>query len=92
MMLQVEQGGQQLTSESCVHPPCGQMLPAESGTLPHRPWTPMSLVNGRHRKRSAAGGWSEAEVCAEEVAAPRKRMRGGFSAEAARASWGSSCR
>ena len=23
-------------------------------------------VNGRHRKRSAAGGWSEAEVCAEE--------------------------
>ena len=43
------------------------MLPAESGTLPHRPWTPMSLVNGRHRKRSAAGGWSEAEVCAEEL-------------------------
>ena len=24
-------------------------------------------VNGRHRKRSAAGGWSEAEVCAEEL-------------------------
>ena len=23
------------------------MLPAESGTLPHRPWTPMSLVNER---------------------------------------------
>ena len=23
------------------------MLPAESGTLPHGPWTPMSLVNGR---------------------------------------------
>ena len=50
------------------------MLPAESGTLPHRPWTTMSLVNGRTRKRSAAGGWSEAEVCAEEVADPRKPM------------------
>ena len=25
------------------------------------------LVNGRTRKRSAAGGWSEAEVCAEEL-------------------------
>ena len=33
------------------------------------------LVNGRTRKRSAAGGWSEAEVCAEEVADPRKPMR-----------------
>ena len=42
------------------------MLPAESGTLPHRPWATMPLVNGRTRKRSAAGGWSEAEVCAEE--------------------------
>ena len=51
------------------------MLLVESGTLPHRPWTPMSLVNGRTRKRSAAGGWSEAEVCAEEVAASRKPMR-----------------
>ena len=51
------------------------MLPAEPGTLPHRPWTTMSLVNGRTRKRSAAGGWSEAEVCAEEVADPRKPMR-----------------
>ena len=54
----------------------GQMLPAESGTLPHRPWTPMSLVNGRHRKRSAAGGWSEAEVCAEELP-----LRGGLCSE-----------
>ena len=27
----------------------------------------LSLVNGRTRKRSAAGGWSEAEVCAEEL-------------------------
>ena len=52
-----------------------QAFPAESGTLPHRPWTPMSLVNGRNRKRSAAGGWSEAEVCAEEYAAPRKTWR-----------------
>ena len=34
------------------------------------------LVNGRTRKRSAAGGWSEAEVCAEEVTAPRKLLRG----------------
>ena len=25
------------------------------------------LVNGRTRKRSAAGGWSEAEVCAEKL-------------------------
>ena len=68
------------------------MLPEESGTLPHRPWTTMSLVNGRTRKRSAAGGWSEAEVCAEEVAAPRKPMRGRFSAEAAPASSRSSYR
>ena len=30
-----------------------------------------ALVNVRTRKRSAAGGWSEAEVCAEEVTAPR---------------------
>ena len=51
------------------------MLPAESGTLPHRPWATMPLVNGRTRKRSAAGGWSEAEVCAEELAAPRKPLR-----------------
>ena len=34
-----------------------------------------ALVNGRTRKRSAAGGWSEAEVCAEEVTAPRKPLR-----------------
>ncbi|MDD5963583.1 MAG: hypothetical protein PUC92_06470, partial [bacterium] len=37
-------------------------------------------------------GWSEAEVCAEEVAAPRKPMRGRFSAEAAPASSRSSYR
>ena len=34
------------------------------------------LVNGRTRKRSAAGGWSEAEVCAEEVTAPRETLHG----------------
>ena len=36
----------------------------------------LSLVNGRHRKRSAAGGWSEAEVCAEELP-----LRGGLRSE-----------
>ena len=34
-----------------------------------------ALVNGRTRKRSAAGGWSEAEVCAEEVTAPLEPLR-----------------
>ena len=59
------------------------MLPAESGTLPHRPWTPMSIVNGRVPASEALReGWSEAEVCAEEVAAPRKPLLGGFSAGA----------
>ena len=52
------------------------MLPAESGTLPHRPWATMPLVNGRTRKRSAAGGWSEAEVCAEELADPLETLHG----------------
>ena len=36
----------------------------------------LSLVNGRHRKRSAAGGWSEAAVCAEELP-----LRGGLRSE-----------
>ena len=31
------------------------MLPAESGTLPHRPWTPMSLVNGRGPQAKRCG-------------------------------------
>ena len=31
------------------------MLPAESGTLPHRPWTPMSLVNGRSPQAKRCG-------------------------------------
>ena len=51
------------------------MLPVESGTLPHRPWTTMSIVNGRVPASEALReGWSEAEVCAEEVAAPRNPM------------------
>ena len=54
MMLQVEQGGQQLTSESCVHPPCGQMLPAESGTLPHRPWATMPSWRALKKSLSTA--------------------------------------
>ena len=74
---------QQVSSRWVIRLPPGRgiaagwqmMLPAESGTLPHRPWATMPLVNGRTRKRSAAGGWSEAEVCAEELAAPRKPMR-----------------
>ena len=31
------------------------MLPAESGTLPHRPWMPMSLVNGRSPQAKRCG-------------------------------------
>ena len=31
------------------------MLPAESGTLPHRPWKPMSLVNGRSPQAKRCG-------------------------------------
>ena len=31
------------------------MLPEESGTLPHRPWTPMSLVNGRSPQAKRCG-------------------------------------
>ena len=82
---------QHLPSNTCVPGQAaassgGQMLPAESGTLPHRPWTPMSLVNGRHRKRSAAGGWSEAEVCAEELP-----LRGRPCMEDNAAASGSSC-
>ena len=43
-------------------------------------------VNGRHRKRSAAGGWSEAEVCAEELT-----LRGRPCMEDNAAASGSSC-
>ena len=63
-----------------------QAFPAESGTLPHRPWATMPLVNGRTRKRSAAGGWSEAEVCAEELP-----LRGRPCMEDNAAASGSSC-
>ena len=53
------------------------MLPEESGTLPHGPWTPMSIVNVRVPASEALReGWSEAEVCAEEVAAPLEPLRG----------------
>ena len=31
------------------------MLPAESGTLPHSPWTPMSIVNGRGPQAKRCG-------------------------------------
>ena len=31
------------------------MLPAESGTLPHKPWTPMSIVNGRSPQAKRCG-------------------------------------
>ena len=66
------------------------MLPAESGTLPHRPWTPMSLVNGRspQAKRCGRDGAKRKSVrkrlplrgsrCVcnvEELAAPGKLLR-----------------
>ena len=44
------------------------------------------LVNGRTRKRSAAGGWSEAEVCVEELP-----LRGRPCMEDNAAASGSSC-
>ena len=43
-------------------------------------------MNGRTRKRSAAGGWSEAEVCAEKLP-----LRGGPCMEDNAAASGSSC-
>ena len=46
----------------------------------------MPLVNGRTRKRSEAGGWSEAEVCAEELP-----LRWGPCMEYNAAASGSSC-
>ena len=46
----------------------------------------LPLVNGRTRKRSAAGGWSEAEVCAEELP-----LRGRPCMENNAAASGSSC-
>ena len=66
------------------------MLPEESGTLPHRPWTPMSPVNGRSPQAKRCGR-DEAKrksvrkrlplrgsrcVCnVEELAAPVKLLR-----------------
>ena len=66
------------------------MLPSGSGTLPHRPWTPMSLVNGRSPQAKRCGR-DEAKrksvrkrlplrgsrcVCnVEELAAPVKLLR-----------------
>ena len=66
------------------------MLPEESGTLPHRPWTPMSLVNERCPQAKRCGR-DEAKrksvrkrlplrgsrcVCnVEELAAPGKPLR-----------------
>ena len=46
----------------------------------------LPLVNGWTRKRSAAGGWSEAEVCAEELP-----LRGRPCMEDNAAASGSSC-
>ena len=44
----------------------------------------MSSVNGRVPASEALReGWSEAEVCAEELAAPQKPLRRSRSAEAA---------
>ena len=45
------------------------MLPAQSGSSSAQTVGDHALVNGRTRKRSAAGGWSEAEVSAAELAA-----------------------
>ena len=50
------------------------MLPAQSGSSSAQTVGDHALVNGRTRKRSAAGGWSEAEVCAEELAAALERL------------------
>ena len=52
------------------------MFQAHSATLPHRPCAPMPSVNGRVPASEALReGWSEAEVCAEELTAPQKPIR-----------------
>ena len=54
----------------------GEMFQAHSATLPHRPCAPMPSVNGRVPASEAQReGWSEAEVCAEEVVNPQKPLR-----------------
>ena len=39
------------------------MLPAESGTLPHRPWTTMSLVNGSPQAKRCGGMERSGSLC-----------------------------
>ena len=76
MMLQVEQGGQQLTSESPVHP---LRTDASSGVGNSSAQTVDAHVPREWEEPASEAlreGWSEAEVCAEEVAAPLEPMRG----------------
>ena len=75
MMLQVEHGGQQLTSESPVHP---LRTDASSGVGNSSAQTVDAHVPREWEEPASEAlreGWSEAEVCAEEVAAPREPMR-----------------
>ena len=74
-MLQVEHGGQQLTSESPVHP---LRTDASSGVGNSSAQTVDAHVPREWEEPASEAlreGWSEAEVCAEEVAASRKPMR-----------------
>ena len=90
-MLQVEHGGQQLTSERRVHP---LRTDASSGVGNSSAQTVDAHVPREWEEPASEAlreGWSEAEVCAEEVAAPRKPLRGRFSAEAPPASSRSNC-
>ena len=68
-----------------------QAFPAESGTLPHRPWTPMSLVNGRGPQaercgRDGAKRKSVRKSCHSAGDSARSALQG-----AAAAASGSSC-
>ena len=68
-----------------------QAFPAESGTLPHRPWTPMSLVNGRGPQaercgRDGAKRKSVRKSCRSAGDSARSALQG-----AAAAASGSSC-
>ena len=75
MMLQVEHGGQQLTSESPVHP---LRTDASSGVGNSSAQTVDAHVPREWEEPASEAlreGWSEAEVCAEGVAAPRKPLR-----------------
>ena len=67
MMLQVEQGGQQLTSESPVHP---LRTDASSGVGNSSARTVDAHVPREWEGPASEAlreGWSEAEVCAEEL-------------------------